>query len=155
MPEILFIVDTMLGTLAKWLRVLGFDTLYEAGMDDDTILQLAIQDEGIIISRDRELCGRKPDSILLRTTDLDEQIISILNIYSADKNKILSRCLDCNTVLEIAVPEGNVPEDIIQHYDEFWHCEDCGKYYWPGSHYENMKKKANIFHLLSLAILSL
>ena len=60
--NVCFIVDTMLGTLAKWLRILGFDTLYEAGMDDDIILKLATENGRIIISRDRELCSRKPDS---------------------------------------------------------------------------------------------
>ncbi len=145
----MFIVDTMLGTLAKWLRILGFDTIYEAGMDDDEILKLATEENRIIISRDRELCGRKPGSIFLETTDLDEQIARVLDFYSADKNKILSRCLECNCLLQkIAcqyIEKASVPEDILQRYDEFWHCEKCNKYYWPGTHFENMKKKANVF----------
>jgi len=143
-----FIADTMLGTLAKWLRILGFDTFYEAGMDDDEILKLAIAENRVIISRDMELCSRKPDSILLKTIDLDEQISRVMDIYSADKNKILTRCLECNCVLEIADPgqaQGNVPEDIFERYDEFWHCKKCNKYYWPGTHFENMKLKASQF----------
>ena len=121
--NVCFIVDTMLGTLAKWLRILGFDTLYEAGMDDDTILQLANEDGRIIISRDRELCGRKPDSIMLKTTDLDEQIKHVLDIYSADRNKILSRCLDCNILLQKVpgsdIDRSAVPAEVHARYQEF------------------------------------
>ena len=146
----MFIVDTMLGTLAKWLRILGFDTIYEAGMDDDEILRLAIAENRVIISRDVELCSRKSDSILLKSRDLDEQIARILDFYSVDKNKILSRCLECNCLLQMVIRQNiektSVPEDILQRYDVFWHCEKCNKYYWPGTHFENMKQKAN--HLL-------
>ena len=144
----MFIVDTMLGTLAKWLRIFGFDTVYEAGMDDDDILKLATEENRIIISRDRELCGRKPDSILLKTTDLDEQIGQVLKLHSADEKNLLSRCLECNSLLQITarqdVPAASVPDDILQRYDEYWHCAKCDKYYWPGMHFENMKQKAGL-----------
>ena len=126
-----FIVDTMLGTLAKWLRILGFDAIYEAGMDDDEILKLAIAENRVIVSRDVELCSRKPDSILLKSIDLDEQIARVLDFYSLGKNKILSRCLECNCLLQITacqdIEKTSVPEDILQRYDEFWHCEKCDK----------------------------
>ena len=143
----MFIVDTMLGTLAKWLRIFGFDTIYQAGMDDDEILKLAVEENRIIISRDRELCRRKSDSIFLEATDLDEQILRVLEFYSPDKNKILSRCLECNYLLQKVacqdIEKANVPEDILERYDEFWHCEKCNRYYWPGTHFENMKQKAD------------
>ena len=142
----MFIVDTMLGTLAKWLRILGFDAIYEAGMDDDEILRLAIAENRVIVSRDVELCSRKPDSILLKSIDLDEQIARVLDFYSLGKNKILSRCLECNCLLQMVIRQNiektSVPEDILQRYDEFWHCEKCDKYYWPGTHFENMKEKS-------------
>ena len=80
-----FIADTMLGTLAKWLRIFGFDTIYEAGMDDGEILQLANTENRIILSRDKELCTRKPDSIFIGTTDLDSQIAPVLKLHSADR----------------------------------------------------------------------
>ena len=146
--NVCFIVDTMLGTLAKWLRILGFDTLYEAGMDDDIILKLATENGRIIISRDRELCSRKPDSIMLKTTDLDEQIRLVLDIYSADRNKNLSRCLDCNILLQKVpgseVDGAAVPAEVHARYQEFWHCEKCNKYYWSGSHFDDMRKRAEI-----------
>ena len=141
-----FIVDTMLGTLAKWLRVLGFDTLYEAGMEDNEILRIAESQDRIIISRDRELCGRKGDSLYVESTDLDTQIKQVMDFYSPNKNKILSRCLECNTLLENVpqeeLPRASVPEGIWERYPEYWYCRECDAYYWPGSHYDNMKKQA-------------
>ena len=145
----MFIVDTMLGTLAKWLRVFGFDTLYEAGMDDDRILELAISENHIIISRDRELCNRKPDSIFLETTDLDEQLARVLEFYPVEEDKILSRCLECNFLLQTVARDlvkiEAVPEGVHDRYEEFWHCENCDKYFWPGTHFENMRQKASQF----------
>lgn len=144
----MFIVDTMLGSLARWLRVLGFDTLYETGMDDDDIFRLAASENRVIISRDRELCGRRPGSILLRTTDLDEQITLVLKGHPADPDRILSRCLDCNTILQ-EVPldrvNGRVPDDIIHRFGMFRHCGTCDKFYWPGSHHDNMMERARQF----------
>ena len=144
----MFIVDTMLGTLARWLRILGFDTIYQAGMDDDEILSMANAESRIIISRDRELCGRKNDSILLRTTDLDMQIKRVLEAYPTDPEWILTRCLECNTILLASSSEqarGHVPDEIIQRYDSLQYCKTCDRFYWPGSHYDNMKKKASRF----------
>ena len=142
-----FIADTMLGTLARWLRVLGFDTLYAAGMDDDAILKLAVTEGRTILSRDKGLCARKPDSILIDSTDLDSQIVQVLESYPAVEDDLLSRCLECNTPLvqmrRDDVEKESLPEGLWARYEEYWHCGKCRKYYWPGSHFENMKMKAD------------
>ena len=147
MPEIKFMVDAMLGTLARWLRVLGFDTVFDTNLDDDEILELAIAEERVIISRDRELCARKSDSLFLETIDLDEQISKVLELHPADEKNLLTRCLDCNLLLYNVpvsdVEPANVPTEVIDRYEEFWHCEKCNKYYWQGSHYDNMRQKAS------------
>jgi len=143
-----FIVDAMLGTLAKWLRVLGFDTIYETDLGDDEILSIAERDGRAIISRDRELCGRRVGSILMETTDLDEQIALVVESYPVNKKDILSRCLGCNSILDIVPKDeakGNVPEGVIERHVEFWKCHECNKFYWPGSHWSNMKLKAEKF----------
>lgn len=141
-----FIADTMLGTLAKWLRILGFDTVYEAGTHDDDILELALAEDRIILSRDRELCGRKPDSIYVDSTDLDEQILQVLRTVPPSGDKLLTRCLECNELLDPLVaedvPEDSVPGDVLERHDMFHGCRRCQKTYWPGSHYDNMRKKA-------------
>ena len=140
-----FIADTMLGTLAKWLRVLGFDTVYAKELDDGEILDMAIGEGRIILSRDRVLCGRKADSLYLVTTDLDEQIAQVVLAYPPVGSDVLSRCLDCNSVLKKMTrteASGKVSEPILARHNDFWTCENCGKYYWRGTHWRAMSKKA-------------
>jgi uncharacterized protein with PIN domain len=143
-----FIVDVMLGTLAKWLRVLGFDALYAEGRSDDDIVKLAEEEQRVLLTRDKELCGRVRDSLYIETTELDEQIAFITGLYSIDETKILNRCLLCNTPLEPSTKEeasGHVPPGVLERESEFWRCPRCDKYYWPATHYEKMKERAQSF----------
>ncbi|MBA3045039.1 MAG: Mut7-C RNAse domain-containing protein [Candidatus Thermoplasmatota archaeon] len=141
-----FIADTMLGTLARWLRILGFDTVYARDMGDDEIIQLAKLEDRIIISRDRELCGRVLGSILLSQDTLRNQIITVLGLHPPEQRSILTRCLECNSVLQtadkISVAE-EVPEAVFSKLNEFWKCPGCKKVYWKGSHYDKMRDEAN------------
>ncbi len=140
-----FIVDAMLGTLAKWLRMLGFDVLFAKDLTDDEIAQLAGSEKRILITRDRELSGRCPGSIYLDTVDLDEQVRTVLETHPAKEEDILTRCLLCNTKLlevEKAAAEGNVPEGVLEREKRFWHCPECDKIYWPATHWKNMMDRA-------------
>ena len=143
-----FIVDTMLGTLAKWLRVLGFDTIYAKDTSDGEILSIAEREDRIIISRDRDLCERKSNSIFILHTELDNQIAQVVEAYPVNEENILSRCLECNSALDIASKieaKGKVPNGVIVRHEEFWKCQKCNKFYWPGSHWTNMKITAEKF----------
>lgn len=143
-----FIADTMLGTLARWLRIFGFDTIYARDMDDDEIIIIAQEESRTIISRDRELCGRVPGSILLEDTELKKQIRAVLELHEPDKSKTLTRCLECNAPLESVGKErvmDMLPESIRELHDEFWLCATCHKAYWRGSHYRNMLKEVDTY----------
>ena len=141
--------DQMLGTLAKWLRILGFDTFYEKdAMTDDELLYIANNEKRIIISRDKELIvrGKKKNltTIKITTTDLDEQLHQVLKLILIDEQYVLSRCTLCNTILETRTKrsaEGKVPEKVFENNDKFWFCKKCNKYYWKGSHYEKIINK--------------
>ncbi len=140
-----FIADTMLGTLAKWLRAMGFDVVYARDMADDEILRFAAAEDRIVISRDRQLCASREGSVLLSSIDLDSQILSVLKLFPADEKLFLSRCLVCNFQLaEAARTEAydKVPENVLERHDRFWRCPGCGKFYWAGTHYEAMMRKA-------------
>jgi uncharacterized protein with PIN domain len=141
--------DHMLGSLAKWLRIFGFDTLYpDASADDDQVLQQAQQENRFLISRDKELLqrGKKAhiDVLLIQTTNLSEQLTQVLAILPVDLSKVLSRCILCNTPLIPVKKEEikeNIPPKVYETRNEFWCCPSCKKYYWMGTHYENMKEK--------------
>ena len=141
----------MLGSLAKWLRILGFDTFYaNAEITDRDLLKIAKDENRIIISRDKELIfmGKREnlDVIEIKNIDLDEQLNQVLKHINIDENLILSRCNLCNTVLnqiEKDKVEGKVPKKIFDNNDKFWFCSKCNKFYWLGSHYDKITSKIN------------
>lgn len=146
--------DQMLGTLAKWLRICGFDTLYDhEDVTDDDLLKQAELENRLIISRDKELIfrgKRRNLSVLeLYTTDIDEQLQQVLKKITLDEKNILTRCTLCNSMLLPIVKEkveGKVPQNVFESNQQFWYCSTCQKYYWMGTHYQHMLKK--IKHLI-------
>ena len=143
--------DHMLGSLAKWLRIFGFDTCYpDATMNDDSVLQIASHEKRLLISRDKELLIRAKKRLIptleIHTTQLSEQLHQVLRQIPFNENKILSRCTLCNTPLHSIDKESikdKIPEKVYQTRNEFWVCPSCLKYYWMGTHYENMKERIN------------
>ncbi len=144
-----FLCDRMLGTLAKWLRIYGYDTFYaDNGMDDAKLLEMSKKENRILITRDKTLnqVARRENikTIEIKTTDIDEQINAVLVEIKLDKKKILSRCILCNTKVEEIKKEDvkeKVPERVFNNNDKFWFCKKCNKIYWKGSHYEKMMEK--------------
>jgi uncharacterized protein with PIN domain len=143
--------DHMLGSLAKWLRIFGFDTLYpDMTTNDDEVLDIAKTENRLLISRDKELLirGKKAQLQVLeiQTTDLNEQLAQVLTHIPVDRIQILTRCTLCNTPLlsvEKKAIKPYVPPKVFEARDHFWYCSVCHKYYWMGTHYENMIEKIN------------
>jgi len=141
----------MLGTLAKWLRLLGFDTFYaNTEITDEELLEIAKRDNRTIISRDKGLVrsGKKQklDVIEMYDTDLDDQLNKVLEIIKINENLILSRCTICNTILEDIEKnrvKDRVPKKVFENNEKFWFCSKCDKYYWTGSHYDKIIEKIN------------
>lgn len=141
--------DHMLGTLATWLRLCGFDTAYaSAESDDEGLLNLAKKEERILITRDKQLIhratARNLSIIGLASTDLDTQLQNVLQQISLDPVLILTRCSICNALLE-SIEKNKVkehaPQKVFDRHKAFWHCSHCTKIYWKGSHYDNIRKK--------------
>ena len=145
------ICDHMLGSLAKWLRIFGFDTLYpDMTTDDDKVLNIAKTENRLLISRDKELIIRgkkiKLEVLEIQITDLDKQLAQVLTHISLDNTQVLTRCTLCNTPLisvEKKETKNHVPPKVFETRDQFWYCSICNKYYWMGTHYENMIEKIN------------
>jgi uncharacterized protein with PIN domain len=141
--------DHMLGSLAKWLRIFGFDTFYpDATTNDDEVLHIAKAENRLLLSRDKELIirGKKAQLRVLeiQTTDLDTQLAQVLTYIPIDHTQVLTRCTLCNTPLitvEKKAIKTHVPPKVFETRDSFWYCSVCDKYYWMGTHYENMIEK--------------
>lgn len=149
-----FIADVMLGKLARLLRMAGFDTLYFGGITDRDLVEKARSEERILLTRDHQLLKNyKIERGLFIISDVpDEQLREVILALdlSFQENKFLSICLICNQPVKAARREeikANVPVRIYEAHENFFKCLKCGRVYWHGSHYNNMKKRLkNIFH---------
>lgn len=135
-----FIVDTMLGKLARWLRALGYDTVYPRAAEDDRLLSLARAEARILLTRDARLAREAgPLGLLVSAERLELQLSEVLERLNLapTEHGLLSRCLDCNGLLEERPKEaarGLVPEYVFSTQERFVGCPNCGKVYWQGSH---------------------
>ncbi len=136
-----FAVDSMLGKLAKWLRLLGYDTFYTNKIKPVTLLSVAQSENRIIISKRRYFL-KHPFSVpilFLKTDKLEEQLLKIAEKYPFQKNKAFSRCLLCNNVTTPAEKvsiKKLVPKYVYSSQEYFFQCIHCGKIYWRGTHLE-------------------
>lgn len=138
-----FIADCHLGRVAKYLRVLGYDTLYFTHIEDSDLIKLSNAEGRIILTRDRELSERKnANALLLKTMDTQTQLKTILEHFRLSKKiEHTSRCTVCNTVLEEVEKEkvfDQLPVGVQKHFEFFEQCPGCKRIYWHGDHYRNM-----------------
>jgi uncharacterized protein with PIN domain len=144
-----FLADKMLGKLARWLRFLGFDTSYPEVLSDKELIELAKRENRILLTRDKEVSEtNKVQTLYIKSEDVEDQIQQILQDLNLKPKSVLSRCSLCNTPLEEVSKnsvEGKVPEKVFEVQDKFWFCNRCKKFYWPGTHYENILKKIEKF----------
>jgi len=142
-----FIADVHLGKLARKLRLLGFDTYFESNLDDNEIIRMSLAEDRIVLSRDKELINnsRITQGYRILSSDPREQIREVMIRFDLQNNlNPFSRCIDCNGMIENVSKESvneYLPPKTRQYFDEFFRCRGCGKIYWEGSHYENMKKQ--------------
>jgi len=145
-PSPKFIVDHMLGSLARWLRMMGYDTVYDKSLEDADIAEVARVEGRSILTRDKELSTR-PGAFLLEDIDLEAQLKAIATKFGLKFHEELIRCSTCNGEL-VDLPKeqakGKVPEGAHAANEKFWKCSKCDKIYWKGSHWlginERLKK---------------
>lgn len=137
--------DHMLGRLARWIRVLGYDVIYRVPFPADELLSIARAEGRIILTRSGKLVERcvKEKFIFIESQHVDEQLVQVIGELRIDTEKhLLSRCLVCNlTIRPIPKEEvkGRVPEYVYETQDAFSICPECGRIYWAGTHYQKMK----------------
>lgn len=137
-----FIADCHFGKLAKYLRVMGFDTLFFNTIDDNDLIEIARKEERIILTRDRILHEReKAPTFYIDSIDTLEQLRILQVEYHIKTYSLHSRCVICNTPLksiEKSEIEGRVPKKVKEYFSEFEVCTSCDRIYWHGDHYKRM-----------------
>ncbi len=137
----------MLGRLARWLRILGYDTLYNPRWPDDELARRARAQGRILLTRDHTLARRRGLHALLVQSELVErQLEQVSAALGLDGASSFSRCPVCNDLL-VAVRRseawGYVPPYTFVTHDEFRLCPTCNRFYWRGTHYEHMQRIAS------------
>jgi hypothetical protein len=135
-----FVADVMLGRLAKWLRIAGFDVLYSNRFDDDELIAISNAEGRVLLSRDTRLLIRKPvkDFIFLTSPDVQGQIRQVFDTLGIrELDSVLTRCPSCNRPLVEVSRESvraRVPEYVYKTQLHFKSCPGCGKIFWAGTH---------------------
>ena len=147
-----FIADVMVGRLARWLRILGFDVLYSNRYTDDEIIQTATAEHRTVLTRDTGMRSRIPaDSLIfIKHDDLDPQIAQVLQTIGPRKFQTFSRCLECNCLLNPVDKEEvfeRIPPYVYLTQDRFAQCPACHRVYWHGTHADEMKRKLALWSL--------
>lgn len=145
-----FLADTMLGRLARWLRLLGYDTAYSRVLPDSDLIVQLLREGRWLLTRDGYLARRRAVRnrvTLLRSDSVDDQLRQLraelrIELTLGDGNQ--PRCAACNLVLEPVAPEAaasRVPPYVAGHFSAFAQCPGCRRVYWPGTHWIHMGRR--------------
>jgi uncharacterized protein with PIN domain len=140
-----FVADVHLGTLARYLRLLGLDTLWDRDASDDELARVAARDGRVLLTRDRGLLKRKlvDRGLFVRDDDPVEQAVDLVTrLDLADRVSPFTRCTVCNGSL-VHAHKASIAEQLeprtLRDVDEFVQCTECGRIYWQGSHHARLR----------------
>jgi uncharacterized protein with PIN domain len=146
-----FLADEMLGTLAKWLRIMGYDTSYAKDMRDEDIKAMAIREGRVLLTRDKALAMAARGSGLYVDSDvIEEQVAQVAMAYGLGFDASNTRCALCNGALKpVTLDEARreAPPRSLEMTERFFRCECCHRLYWEGTHWNNIKERMREFGL--------
>ena len=137
----------MLGRLSKWLRIMGVDCEYTREEDDEKIVERALEERRVLLSRDTKMLQRKRlgEHLFVESDHLERQLMQVLSAYRIDPvENAFCRCVRCNHPLEHATPEqagDRVPYFVRQTQDRLAHCPACDRYFWGATHKSKMRSR--------------
>ena len=145
MPTPQFAVDKMLGRLATWLRIIGYDATYGSHLGGRTLVRHARAQERIILTRDRRLLRERPcpPLLLIESDHFRAQLRQVIDAYQLDPfAQLFARCARCNLPLSAIAKEevaDRVPPYVAATQMQFVRCPRCGRLYWPATHVERVR----------------
>ena len=147
-PSVRFIADANVGRLAKWLRAMGYDTVYARYGDDRALVRRALREGRAIVTKDRKLLERRVVTdgtvkVAAITADhLREQLREFGRVAPLKGHRQFTRCMECNVPLDSVERETVhelVPAYVYRTQTTFSRCPICERVYWPGTHWRNMR----------------
>jgi uncharacterized protein with PIN domain len=149
--ETRFIADNNVGKLARWLRLIGYDTVLLRQKDDAQMIKMALADNRVILTKDAQFTKRRlVTSGTLKTVHIEQddpevQVRAVVETLSLDYGfKPFSRCLECNRALVARDKEevkALIPAHVFETQTQYTQCPACHRIYWPGTHWRAMGKK--------------
>ncbi len=157
-----FVVDAMLGDVARWLRILGYDALYSRTFRDWRLLRIAEETGRILVTRDWGLYIRaRKRGLSAVYVESDDTVGRLAELAARagvrlEPDPSRSRCPECNGVLDVVTDKrsllGRVPPAALRAYDRFYVCTRCGRVYWEGGHWRNIRRVAEEARRLAQAM---
>jgi uncharacterized protein with PIN domain/sulfur carrier protein ThiS len=139
-----FIADAHLGKLARYLRLLGFDTLFFNDAGDQRLVSISVEEKRTLLTRDKALLMHRAITHggYVHALEPRQQLIEIVNRYDLKRQiSPFSRCMVCNGPIKVEKKqriEAELPLHVAQNHDQFWRCTACRNIYWKGSHYRQL-----------------
>jgi len=150
-----FIVDNNVGKLVKWLRIMGYDTLFFGGSSDSGMIAIALNEDRVILTRDTQIMKRRVvtsgqlKAILITSDEPELQMRQVIDTLNLDcQYRPFSLCLECNQPLVERSKEqvkDLVPPYVFQTQSQYVECPACHRIYWKGTHWQAMTKKLKKF----------
>jgi uncharacterized protein len=144
-----FVADVMLGKLARWLRALGYDTLYSRDAPDSRLLGIALREDRRLLTRDAGLAARAGAAgLLVRADGVDAQLREVVEACGLRPRAPLSRCLECNGTLASRSPaevRDRVPPYTLATQPDFRECATCRRVFWAGTHARGIRYRLGPF----------
>jgi uncharacterized protein with PIN domain len=144
-----FIVDSNAGKLARWLRMMGYDTLFFNDIEDGRLVDMAMKEGRVVVTRDTQIAKRRVATngslrvILTRDDDPRRQLLQVMKELSLDcRQTQFTRCLECNRRLKPRSKEevkDLVPPYVFSTQAQYMQCPSCNRVYWQGTHWQRMK----------------
>ena len=140
------LLDAMLGKLATYLRMCGYDAAYALDRDaetDDRLLELARSEGRTVLTRDHDVARRAEDTVLLTTRDVTDQLRELRTAgYPLELADRPTQCGRCNGPVERVDADDRTPEYAPDPAEEaVWRCLDCGQHFWQGSHWDDVAER--------------
>ncbi len=149
--SIKFIVDSNVGKLAKWLRMLGYDAVFFEGDDDAYMIDRALKENRVILTRDTQVMKRgvitsgRLKAILIDSDKVESQVLQVIETLHLDfQSRPFTICLECNNPLEERSKEeikDRVPPYVFKTQQQYMECPVCQRIYWRGTHWQAMLGK--------------
>ena len=143
-----FVADCMLGRLAKWLKILGFDVLFYSKAEDKDLIDISRREGRVLLTRDTgliEKTKKQKNRLFVGSDNWEDQLVQVLDAFDLwDEVRPNSRCIACNRVLK-PLPRARarnlVTPYVHEHAASFALCPVCGRVFWQGTHYGDMERK--------------